>query len=65
MDGNGDGKYEVMVANYGGPMRLFQVDASTETVTDIAASSKVDRTTGGRALVGGADSYKQIRHLCQ
>jgi hypothetical protein len=51
VDSNGDGKYAVMVANYGGPMRLFtQTDG---TVTDQAAEAGVDRTTGGRALVAG------------
>lgn len=51
VDSNGDGKYSIMVANYGGPMRLFEVEAGT--VTDTAASVGVDRTTGGRALVAG------------
>ena len=27
VDGNGDGNYGVMVANYGGPMRLFEAEA--------------------------------------
>ena len=51
VDSKGDGKYAVMVANYGGPMRLFtQTDG---TVTDKATEAGVDRTTGGRALVSG------------
>ena len=51
VDSNGDGKYAVMVANYGGAMRLFtQKDGS---VTDRAVEAGVARTTGGRALVSG------------
>ena len=37
-----------MVANYGGPMRLFE--ASGTTIRDAAPEAGVDKTTGGRAL---------------
>ena len=51
VDRDGDGVYGVMVANYGGPMRLFE--ASGTTIRDAAPEAGVDKTTGGRALVSG------------
>ena len=42
-----------MVANYGGPMRLFEAEADGRTVLDRASEAGVALTTGGRALVSG------------
>ena len=53
VDRTGDGTYGVMVANYGGPMRLFEAEADGRTITDVAPAAGVDFTTGGRALVAG------------
>ena len=46
-------RYGVMVANYGGPMRLFEAGADGRTVLDRASEAGVGLTTGGRALVSG------------
>ena len=50
-DRDGDGKYGVFVSNYGGPMKLYELDESTGALVDVAPSLGLDRTTGGRALV--------------
>ena len=42
-----------MVANYGGPMRLFEAAPDGRTVLDKASEAVVALTTGGRALVSG------------
>eukprot|EP00929_Paragymnodinium_shiwhaense_P032533 TRINITY_DN18016_c0_g1_i1.p1 TRINITY_DN18016_c0_g1~~TRINITY_DN18016_c0_g1_i1.p1 ORF type:complete len:717 (+),score=116.87 TRINITY_DN18016_c0_g1_i1:247-2151(+) len=46
------GKYGVMVANYGGPMKLFEVQDDGK-IEDVGPSAAVDKTTGGRALIAG------------
>ena len=52
VDRMSDGRYGVMVANYGGPMRLFETAEDTpQTVEDKADEAGVALTTGGRALV--------------
>lgn len=53
VDRTGDGRYGVMVANYGGPMRLFEAESDGRTMRDVASEAGVDKTTGGRALVSG------------
>ena len=52
VDRSNTGKFDVMVANYGGPMRLFE-HTGIRTVRDVAAAAGVALTTGGRALVAG------------
>lgn len=52
VDRTGDGKYGVMVANYGGPMKLFEMEAGGKVV-DVAGSVGMAKTTGGRALIAG------------
>eukprot|EP00931_Biecheleriopsis_adriatica_P065316 TRINITY_DN39886_c0_g1_i1.p1 TRINITY_DN39886_c0_g1~~TRINITY_DN39886_c0_g1_i1.p1 ORF type:complete len:703 (-),score=136.11 TRINITY_DN39886_c0_g1_i1:129-2204(-) len=52
VDRTGNGVYGVMVANYGYPMKLFEVDAS-QKVMDVAPDIGVSKTTGGRALIAG------------
>ena len=49
-DRDGDGDYGVFVANYGGPMKLFEVGLDW-TLTDVAPSLGMALTTGGRSLV--------------
>lgn len=50
VDRFGTGRYGVFVANYGGPMRLYEVD-DDGIVLDVAPEAGVDLTTGGRALL--------------
>jgi hypothetical protein len=50
VDRYGSGHYGFIVANYGGPMRLYEVDADGY-VRDVAAAARVALTTGGRGLV--------------
>ncbi len=55
VDRSASGRYGIMVANYGGPMRLFEHGSasSSRTVSDVAPAAGVALTTGGRALVSG------------
>ena len=50
IDRDGDGKYGVFVSNYGGPMKLYELNTAG-TLTDVAPALGLDRTTGGRALI--------------
>ena len=50
LDRDGDGRYGVFVANYGGPMKLFELNADGRLV-DVAEEAGVALTTGGRALL--------------
>lgn len=50
VDRNGDGRYGIFVANYGGPMRLYELDEDGFLV-DVAPDAGVDLTTGGRGVV--------------
>lgn len=52
VDRLGGGKYSIMVANYGAPMKLFEMQAGGKVV-DVAGSIGIDKTTGGRALIAG------------
>ncbi len=51
VDRNGDGKYGIYVANYGGPTRFYE--QSSGQILDLAEQLKVDKITGGRAVVAG------------
>jgi len=51
VDRNGDGKYGIYVANYGGPTRFYEL--INEQIVDIAEQLKIDKITGGRAVVAG------------
>lgn len=53
LDRHGSGRYGVFVANYGGPMRLYELPEGGVDVQDMAAAAGVDKTTGGRALIAG------------
>ena len=59
-DRDGDGDYGVFVANYGGPMKLFEVDAEWG-LSDVAPSLGMDLTTGGRSLVNLPDADGRMR----
>ncbi len=51
VDRNGDGKYGIYVANYGGPTRFYEL--KTGQVFDLAKKLKLNKITGGRAVVAG------------
>ena len=51
VDRNGDGKYGIYVANYGGPTRFYE--QSSRQILDLAEQLKIDKITGGRAVVAG------------
>jgi hypothetical protein len=53
IDRLGTGRYGVFVANYGGPMRLYEMSLQANGIKDIAPDVGVDKTTGGRALIAG------------
>lgn len=50
VDRNGAGNYGFFVANYGGPMRLYELNKQG-LIEDVAASAGVDLVAGGRSLV--------------
>lgn len=50
VDRDGDGLYGFFVANYGGPMRLYELNEDG-VLQDVALSVGVALTTGGRAAV--------------
>ena len=51
VDRKGDGKYGFYVANYGGPTRFYELN--NDLIRDIAPDLKIDKVTGGRAIVAG------------
>ncbi|MCA9887097.1 MAG: CRTAC1 family protein [Anaerolineae bacterium] len=50
IDRNGDGLYGFFVANYGGPMRLYELD-DDGILHDVAPLAGLDKITGGRGVV--------------
>ncbi|MGC6417788.1 MAG: FG-GAP repeat domain-containing protein, partial [Bradymonadia bacterium] len=50
LDRMGTGRYGVFVANYGGPMKLFELSAEG-VLRDNASAANMALTTGGRSLV--------------
>ncbi len=51
VDRNGDGKYGIYVANYGGPTRFYEMKKGI--IVDQAPLLNINRITGGRAVVSG------------
>tara|TARA_B100000941_G_scaffold286580_1_gene260386 strand:- start:346 stop:1776 length:1431 start_codon:yes stop_codon:yes gene_type:complete len=51
VDRNGDGAYGFYVANYGGPTRFYELN--NKVLVDKAPRLKIDRVTGGRAVIAG------------
>ena len=51
VDRNGDGKYGIYVANYGGPTRFYELRSGQ--IIDLAEQLKINKITGGRAVVAG------------
>ena len=50
VDRNGNGCYGFFVANYGGPMRLYEV-GDNGRIRDVAEEAGVNLTTGGRGVI--------------
>jgi len=50
IDRSGKGLYGLFVANYGGPMRLYELDEDG-VLRDVAPQAGVSKVTGGRGLV--------------
>lgn len=50
VDRMGEGRYGVFVANYGGPMRLYELD-DDGLLRDVAPAAGVDKITGGRSAL--------------
>lgn len=50
VDRQGNGRYGFFVANYGGPMRLYELNADG-MIADVAAEAKLNLVTGGRGVV--------------
>lgn len=50
VDRDGDGRYGFFVANYGGPMRLYELNPSGILV-DVAPAAGLNLITGGRGVV--------------
>ena len=51
VDRKGDGKYGLYDANYGGTTRFYELN--NDLIRDIAPDLKIDKITGGRAVVAG------------
>lgn len=55
LDRFGQGKYGIFVANYGGPMKLFELESSEsdsiKRLIDVGPDVGINLTTGGRALL--------------
>ena len=51
VDRNGEGKYGIYVANYGGPTRFYEL--TNGNIVDQAPLLNINRITGGRAVVSG------------
>ena len=51
VDRKGNGKYGIYVANYGGPTRFYEKEG--QKIVDKAKLLKIDKVTGGRAVVSG------------
>ncbi|MBX3066957.1 MAG: CRTAC1 family protein [Anaerolineae bacterium] len=51
VDRLGDGRYGFFVANYGGPMRLFELIRDSLELIDAAPEFDLNRVTGGRAVL--------------
>jgi hypothetical protein len=51
VDRKGTGRYGFFIANYGGPMRLYEMTGDGGALVDVAADAGVDLTTGGRGVM--------------
>lgn len=63
IDIEGSGRYSVVVATYGGPMRVVGVDSGTR-VRDTAPELGIELVTGGRSLVVVPEIYEGSALLC-
>ena len=51
VDREGNGRYGIYIANYGGPTRFYEYHNGS--ISDQAPDLKIDQITGGRAIVVG------------
>jgi hypothetical protein len=59
LDRFGSGRYGFFIANYGGAMRLYELDDDGH-LYDAAPAAHLDRAAGGRSLlIGSLDGYRQ------
>jgi len=63
IDRRGTGRYGFFVANYGRPMRLFELGADNR-LTDSAPTLGLDRATGGRGLWVGPFASDRSDIIC-
>jgi hypothetical protein len=50
VDRDGDGRYGCLVANYGGPIRLYELNGD-DMIADVAQEAGLAMVTGGRGIV--------------
>lgn len=63
IDRLGSGRYGFFVANYGGPMRLYELTEDGHIV-DVAPFAGVDATTGGRSLLSFPFVSRHMDLIC-
>ena len=51
LDCIGDSRYGFVAANYGGPVKLYEMDPVTSKLRDMVPVAGIRGTTGGRAMV--------------
>ena len=61
VDRNGEGKYGIYVANYGGPTRFYELTKGN--IVDQAPLLNINRITGGRAVVSGHILSLSLIHI--
>ncbi|PEN11210.1 hypothetical protein CRI94_16630 [Longibacter salinarum] len=62
VDRTGNGRYGFFVANYGGPMRLYEVN--DRHVVDVAEEAGVALSTGGRGVIAAPILTPQMDIFC-
>jgi hypothetical protein len=63
IDRNGSGRYGFFVANYGGPMRLYELTEDGHIV-DVAPFCGLDAVTGGRSLLSFPFVSRNMDLIC-
>ena len=63
IDRLGSGRYGFFVANYGGPMRLYELTEDGQIV-DVAPFTGLDATTGGRSLLSVPFVSRHMDLIC-
>jgi hypothetical protein len=63
LDRQGSGRYSIAIANYGGPLRLYEV-ADDLSIVDVAGAVGMALITGGRGLVAGPIVTDDVDLFC-